>query len=145
MSQINVSPDEFADIIICFLLDNFRSENTTLLPDNELWTEFVSLLERRGLEPQTLRYYMKLDANTRVSYKRIKGSFESGNNETSRINISAKHESPDRKSKLEIKDTIKNVIKLAKQVRESTGFPVNDEKLDKIIDHVIKQEEQKNG
>lgn len=144
MSQINITPDEFADLIICFILDNFRSEDA-LLPDNELWNDFLGILDRKGIEPRTLQYYMKLDSRTRLDYKRIKSVFHGDAADSSRINITKTEPKPDRKSKSDLKDTIKKVIKLGKQVRESSGFPVNDEKLDKIINYVLEQEEKENG
>ena len=76
MSQILVDPEEYADIVMIFLLEAMRED---LLTDNGRFDEFITKLEKGGgFKSQLFKTYMEMDSTTRIKYKRIKKVFEDG-------------------------------------------------------------------
>lgn len=139
MSQIRVTPEEFADLAIVFLMENLKSDDPIV--DNERWNSLVELMEDRGVKPAVMKSYLKMDADTRVKYKRIKNVFDGG--ESAKINIAGSKEGkPDSIATDINKKFIKKVFKKIKEVRYRTSMPMTEERVDKIIDYVAKQEEQ---
>lgn len=138
MSQIHVLPDEFADLVIAFLLEAIRDDE--VVANNERFRELVHWLEKRGAKTQLLQDYLEMDAETRVKYKRIKNTFKGG--ESSRINIGQ-----DKQLKEDFdRELCKRIFRKVKEVRFKTSKPITEERLNKIIDYCIKeQEEQNNG
>ena len=90
MPKINVTPKEFADFSLIFLL------NKILKPDEvvdgyEEFDEFGDTLTKKGMRSILLKYYLGLESNMRVKYKRIKDVFE-GDDGSYIININNKEE-----------------------------------------------------
>lgn len=143
MSKITVSPEEFADIVVCFLYDQLRNEDG-MLPNNEEWQAFSKLLKQKGVGPISMQYYTGLNTGIRMEYKRIKDMFHKSITGNSTIIIRGPQEpiqkSPEKKSK--VKDIVKKVVRLLKNERKRTGWPINEEKMDKIIEYVVEQEEK---
>lgn len=84
MSQISVDPEEYADVVMAFLLDAIRED---LLTENERFDKFITHLEKTGgLKSLLFKIYMEMDSNTRIKYKRIKRVFDDG--PSARIEIS---------------------------------------------------------
>jgi hypothetical protein len=75
MSQIIVDPEEYADIVMIFLLESIRND---LLTDNKQFDEFITKLEKGGFKQHLFKTYMEIDSNTRIKYKRIKRVFDDG-------------------------------------------------------------------
>lgn len=137
--KVTVSPGEFANFVVCFLFDQLRNEKE-MIPDNEKWQVLVEKLSKKGLLSPLMQYYTSLKGNDRLYYKRIAPVFKTETNRAYVINIIGNPEllsnvEPEKKSV--IKDLIKKSMKLIKQEKERTGFLVNEDKADKIIEHVI--------
>lgn len=161
MSQIQVDPDEFADIVLIFLQDSMRED---LLEDNPRFKSFVNQLEKKGFKTHLMAHYLKMSSDTRVKYKRIRGTFEGGTG--SRINIEQQEEKTSKdgivtktikslKKSIGLKeemdqsefdrDLCKRIFRKVKDVRFKTSMPITEERLDKIIDYCIKEKEEQNN
>ena len=80
--KINVTQDQFCDLVVSFLLDKVMNPEK-VIPDNEEFNEFVDDLRRGGLRPKAIAYYMNMDSEMRVKYKLLKpvllGKKDTGN------------------------------------------------------------------
>ena len=84
MSQIKLTPDEVPDFVVAFIMDNFKNEQ--LREDNPLWKAYMENLESKGVESHTVKYYLHMDSDTRLKYKRIAKVF-SGEVDSAKIVI----------------------------------------------------------
>jgi len=108
MSKVNVSPEEFGDLVVAFILDKLLNPEE-VIEGNKAFNEFMEKLSLKGVKPLALNYYLKCDANLRVKYKRIKKVFEYDQNQAAIINI---FPSEREKEEVEKKDSfIKRAIK----------------------------------
>lgn len=143
--KVTVSPEEFADFIAVFLFDQLRNKEE-MLPGNEKWQELVEKLDKKGLISPLMQYYTSLTGKGRINYKRISPVFKTETNRQYVINIIGDPELLDKiepEKKSVIKDLVKKTAQLIKQEKERTGFLVNEEKADKIIEYVIDNYYQK--
>lgn len=137
--KVTVSPEEFANFVACFLFDQLRNKDE-MIPGNEEWQSLVEKMTKKGLLPVLMQYYTSLKGNDRLDYKRIAPAFKTDTNRNYVINIIG---NPDLLHKVEpekksvIKDLIKKGMKLINQEKQRTGFLVNEEKADRIIEYVI--------
>jgi transposase-like protein len=140
MSQITLTPDEVPDFVVAFLMDNFKNED--LLRGNPLWAKYMDNLKAKGVEAHTVIYYLHMDAETRLKYKRISKVFD-GKIQSAKIviqdNASAVKKRKKKDSKL--KRIIKTVFKIVKEERYKTSMPITEQKMNKIIDYVMKHED----
>jgi hypothetical protein len=110
VAKIRVVPNEFADIVISFLLDKMLHPEE-VVPNNDDFNEFIEKIRGRGLKTLMMKYYLNMDSKTRVKYKIIKDVFEEGSSETSVISISPeKVEKKKEVSKSLLKKVIKKII-----------------------------------
>lgn len=174
MSQIQVDPEEFADIVLAFLKDSMRED---LLEGNPRYEKFIDQLKKKGFKTHLLQHYLDMSSQTRVKYKRIRNTFDGG--DSSRINIVTNSFDPNDPKGLKNKnkekegvvsktiktlkrsiglkeeilmesnfdrDLCKRIFRKVKEVRFNKSMPISEEKLDKIIDYcIIEREEQNNG
>jgi len=160
MSQVHVKPDEFADLVMLFLLESIRDDN--LLGGNEQFREFVHKIDQRGLKNELMKQYLSMNGEQRLRYRKLKPVFEGGSSvkinilqdkslsgkdttvvdkviDYAKKSIGVKNEEFDR-------ELCKRVFRKVKEVRFKTSKPITEERLDKIIDYCInEQEEQQNG
>ncbi len=161
MSQIRLDPDEFADIIMAFLLDALRDDD--MLKNNERFREFIHMADSKGMKSELTRKFFDMNAEQRLKYKLIKDVFRGG--QSSKLNIeqdtSLKHTTVDKvvdvaKKLVGLKrkranedfdrELCKRIFRKVKEVIFKTSKPITEERLDKIIDYCInEQEEQNNG
>jgi len=140
MSQINLTPEEVPDFVVAFLMDNFKNEE--LLRENPLWAKYMENLKAKGVEAHTVKYFLHMDSETRLKYKRIAKVFD-GKVQSSKIVIQ-ENEAEDknrRKKNSKLKRIIKSVFKIVKEERYRTSMPINEQKMNKIIDYVLSQED----
>ena len=108
MAKVNVTADEFANIVVSFLLDKLMHPDE-MIPGNELFDEYANKMKLKGMKPVSLQYYLKMDTLFRVYYKRIKGVFYGEKNQAMIIYI---YPNKKEKEKAEKKDgLVKRVIK----------------------------------
>jgi len=87
MAKINITANEFPDIVVSFLFDKILHTDE-IIPGNKSFNELMEVMELKGMKPILMKYYLNMDANQRVKYKRIKDIFDMTTNSISVINIS---------------------------------------------------------
>ena len=139
MSSIHIEPDHFPDVVIQYLLDSMMTDN---MGDNEAWDNVVKKMEGAGMKAQLLKYYLNTNAVDKSKYKDIKKVFHSNGMIKSTINIQNKKAKKDKAKKdSTTKSLIKKVLRLIKAHKEkyTHGMPLNEERIDKIIENVLKE------
>ena len=87
MTTLNLSPSEYADLTVSFLLDKMLHPDE-IVPDNENFNELAEKLKGLGVKPHLTKYYINMDSMARMNYKRIKDGFDgsSDNPQTIKVN-----------------------------------------------------------
>jgi len=138
MAGIKLTPDEFADFVVAFLLDNIMQPGE-ILPNNIEFDYITDKMKNGGLKAPLLSYFIDTSSITRGKYKMIRGSF-TGKDKQNTIVISGE---PEAKIPDDEKTTIKNIVKQTLRVikshkmRRNNGMPLNEESVEKIIDKVL--------
>lgn len=139
---INVKPDEFADLVMAYLLEMMRHDE--LMPDNDRFKDFIDKMNGKGMKQEAYRNYIEMNADTRIKFRRVKDYlFEEGHG-TARIEIGSGvtpyvNEEFDR-------ELCKKIFRTIKEVRFKRPEKVlTEERIDKIIDYCIEQKEKDNG
>ena len=70
MAKIKVTPGEWGDFILIFLLDAIVHPD--ILDENPEFREMVDEFKTKGLKSDLLRYYLSLPVDIRAKYKRMK-------------------------------------------------------------------------
>ncbi len=138
MNAINITKDKWPDIVVAFLLDKMI-KGDDVLGDDERFNDLMKVMETRGLKPILLHYYMSSDPTSRSKYKMIGKSFKTGNTEGARISIAPSKTTP-KKDTSTIKNLIKKALRLVVAHKKRSGFPLSEEKVDKILDKLLKEE-----
>jgi hypothetical protein len=140
MAGIRVTPDEFADIVIAFLLDSIIQPGE-ILPNNLEFDYITDKMKNSGLKSPLLSYYIDTSSITRGKYKMIRDSF-TGKNKQNTIVISSDMNTkmPD-DEKTTIKNIVKQTLKVIKshKMRRNNGMPLNEESVEKIIDKELEK------
>jgi len=146
MGKIITSPDEFFDIIMVFLYDIMSNKDTTILKGEER-EKIIDAIEKRGLRTILMQYYLYLDSEKRLKYKRIKDLFYKFNANESIIKILSGNVNEDINSDIpdnfyKTKDTIRKCINIMKKQKyKNPNRVITDDMLDNIITHVLKETE----
>ena len=116
MSKVNLEPKQFGDFTVAFFLDKFLHPELVVPYDDE-FNKLAEDMERRGMKSLFLQYYLKMDPNVRLYYKRIKPSLEVYNRTTGVINIMPFLEKEEDKKEVEkkpglLKRAIKKLLNL---------------------------------
>jgi hypothetical protein len=133
MSKINVTPNEFADLVAIFLFDKSLHPNE-VVPNNVKFNELTDAMRGKGMKPLLMNYYMDLDANMRTDYKRIKDTLDGTSTDTAVINIKEKKAKKEKKPGL-IRRAIKKLLKkeeISDEERELLLEALDDEENDII-------------
>ena len=70
--KINVTPEEFSNVIISYLLDCILHKDEINM--SEEFEEVVDILDMKGSKAFLLMKYLRMDANERMNYKKIRKS-----------------------------------------------------------------------
>lgn len=137
MAGIKVTPNEFADIVIAFLLDSV-SKPDEVLPDNMEFHYIINKIKMAGIKSQLLSYYIDTKSLTKGKYKIVRKSL-TGDGGPNTIVIT---KSPDIDISYDKKTTIRNIVKQTLRLIKShkmrnNGMPLNEEIVDKIIDKTM--------
>ncbi len=136
MSQVKVTKEEFADIIMILFLDAVRDED--VIKSNPRFRDIMEHAKSHGFKGKLLTNYLHMDAQTRVHYKRIKDAFHG--NDSARIDIGGSQVSEEFD-----RDLCKRIFRKVKDVRFKTSKPITEERLNKIIDYCINEKEEQNN
>ncbi len=89
MASINITSNEFANLVVLFLLDKVANPDE-VVPNNDMFNEFIEKVGNK-IKPQLVQYFLSLDAYSRVQYKRIQPPLvKDGNKQTYTISIQNK-------------------------------------------------------
>lgn len=141
MGQITVTPPEFAELLVCFLLDNMKSKEN-MLGNFEEWQQFIHWCNNTGMSSKLVDLYSHMDSKRRTDYKFISEIFKKNTSGTHTILITGDKDTElviKKKKDSLIKRIIKKVIQVMKEHQYKTGWPVNETQLDKIIDRVTQK------
>jgi hypothetical protein len=142
MSKITIDRDEFVYLVMSFLLDNILHEDEMII-DNEDWKFIMEKIKLGGLKAHLMQAYVRMDTERRVDYKRIKKVFYEESKTQYVIGING---TPDLKEdtlyKYKMKDMIREVVRLIMKEKEKTGFTVSSEKVDRMVEEVVKKQQQ---
>jgi len=114
MAQIRVTPNQYADIVVAFLLDAMMKPKT-VLPNNPEFHYIIRKMQKAGLKAPLLSYYLDTSSITRGKYKVLKPTF-TGMDKSGVININP---SADTKMPDDEKSTIRNIVKQTLRVIKS--------------------------
>lgn len=109
MSKINLTPNEFADLVAIFLFDKLLHPDE-VVPNNVEFNKLSEAMKNKGMKPLLMNYYMDLDANMRTDYKRIKDTLDGTSTDAAVINIKAERAKKEKKPGL-IRKTIQKLLK----------------------------------
>lgn len=139
MAGVRLTPDEFADFVVAFLLDNIMHPDE-ILPGNVEFDYITDKMKNSGLRSPLLSYYIDTSSITRGKYKMIRRSF-TGEDDYNSIVISGKPEITPPDEKTTIKNIVKQTLRLIKfhKMKRNNGMPLNEETVDKIIDKVLEK------
>lgn len=146
--KINITPEEFASIIMIYLLDRINNEEE-LIPDEEEFNKLMNNLER--VKSYLVKFYLNSDVNNRIYYKRLRSVLEkeglaetftikinkkSSTNESENIN---KIEKDTKINEVEVKSLVKDVIKKIRKRKFKKSTYMSEEELDNIIRKTINE------
>ena len=141
MATTKVTKEQFPDLLVALLLDKML-KGDKLLGENEDFNELMKTMEKRNMKPILLHYYMSSDAVVRSKYKTLSKAFATGKSDSAAIYVDAgKKSKKDKKGKDGlIKSLIKKALKLVAAQKKRSGFPLNEKKVDRILDKLLEEE-----
>ena len=109
MSTINVTPKEFGDLTVSFLLDKILHPDE-VVPNNKEFNEFIDSIKGKGAKSALTQHYVHMDSQSRLNYKRIKDIFDGTTNDIQNIKVVPEKKLP-KKDKKEKEGLLKKVGK----------------------------------
>lgn len=115
--RLTLSATEFCNLIACFLYDQVShpDESAPAQIDPE-WSDFIEVLNRKGMRTPLLQYYLQSDPQIRLRYNLIKNTFRDNNKSgISYIEIRNEHVPEEKEEPGLIRKTgkyLKNIISL---------------------------------
>jgi len=106
MATINLTPKQFGDLTVSFLLDKMLHPDEVV--SDEGFDKVIDSLE--GRKAALTSHYIQMDSASRLQYKRIKDIFDGSTNDTQTIKIMPAKKIP-KKDKKEKEGFIKKVGK----------------------------------
>jgi hypothetical protein len=138
MATINLSKEEFVDFIVAFLLDKIM-KGDEILPSHEDFNDLAKVMKSRGVDKNLLSYYIKSSAMVRGKYKNDRKVFTANNKEPLTLGIKGDVK-VDRETKKTLQHVVKKALRMIAAQKRRRGFPLSEERVDKIIEHVIIEE-----
>ena len=109
MATINLTPKQFGDLTVSFLLDKILHPDE-VVPGNEDFDKFIDSIKGKGAKTALTQHYVQMDSASRLNYKRIKDIFDGSANDMQTIKIMPAKDMP-KKGKKEKEGFIKKVGK----------------------------------
>ena len=148
--RINITPEEFARIVMIYLLDKVNNPDE-IYPEGEDFDKIVEDLQK--VKSSLTRFYLDADIDSKIYYKRLRGLMKKDNT-TERFTIQVQRKEQTNESeninnaqqdneinKYQIKDIVKRVIKTIRKRRFHKARFLSDEELDAIIEKIINKGE----
>lgn len=156
--NIQLTPEEFQNVIICFLLDS-SSNYDQITKKSESFFNLEKWFKNSGLKSRLLKEYLDMNLQERRPYSLFKDVFYRDTNSMYTLSIRQKdnpyqNTSPTKKTsqkddwERKIKDTVskvvKKVVKEAKLYKYTHSMPLTEEKLENLIQKRVNEELQNN-
>ena len=126
MAKIRITANEFPDIIVSFLFDKMLYPEE-VLTGNENFNGLSETMELKGMKPILMRYYLDMDANQRMNYKKIKSVFDISMNSNSIISISpSKKEVEVKKKKSKLITKIIKKLLMASKINDKEALMLKE-------------------
>ena len=128
MAKVSISPEEFGDFVVSFLLDKTIHPDE-VIPGNEHFNKFMKDMKGKGIKSPMIQYYLSMNPNMRLYYKRVKPTLEGDKSSNSVIYLMP-HMDKEKKKDGIIKRTIKKLLKresITKDERNLLMEYVNEE------------------
>ena len=109
MTTLNLTPKEYADLTVSFLLDKMLHPDE-VVSGNENFNKLAEKFKNLGLKPHLTKYYIDMDSMARMNYKRIKDAFDESNDNPQTIKVNPRKVDK-KKSKKEKEGFLKKVGK----------------------------------
>jgi len=134
--RLNLTPNEFADIVAVFLFDKFLYPDK-VVPNNELFNELIDKLSGKGTKSLLMGYYLNMPTEMRLNYKRIKDVLKGGGS-SHEIRI-VPEDKVDKKDKKEKGGLIRKAVKIVKKLLKKEE--VSKEELNLLLETVQEKED----
>lgn len=86
MATINLTPKQFGDLTVSFLLDKILHPDE-VVPGDEEFDKFIDSIKGKGAKSALTQHYIKMDAASRLNYKRIKDIFDGTSESVQNIKV----------------------------------------------------------
>ena len=86
MATINLTPKQFGDLTVSFLLDKILHPDE-VVPGDKDFNKFINDIKGKGAKSALTQHYVRMDSQSRLDYKRIKDIFDGSNDSVQTIKI----------------------------------------------------------
>ena len=138
MSSTSLTKEQFIDYLVAFLLDKTYKPDE-IYPEHEDFNKLMKQLKSRGIDNILLSYYISSDPEVRNKYKATRKIFTAGNKQALTISLRGNIEK-EKKTKKTLKSLVKKALRLMKAHKKRSGFPLSEERVDRIIERVMIEE-----
>lgn len=139
MASTIISKEEFIDYMMMLLLEKLLHPDS-VMPNYELFNDITDTMSSRGIRQLLLFYYVNTDATIRSKFKSSKKVFKEGSMESLNIVAKGKVEGDEPENTSTVKALIKKALKVVAEQKRKSGFPLNEEKIDRILDKLLEGE-----
>jgi hypothetical protein len=144
MPVLNVTPEEFSEIVLIYLLDKINNDDSVYSKEHE-FEEVIKKL--KFIKPKLVNFYLQSPMKTKIGYKYIRDVFlKESLNKTSILRIYNdtldENESFEEKKSLnenDIKSIVKSTIKKAREIKSKYNKTITEDILDKIIEKIMEK------
>jgi len=98
MATINLTPKQFGDLTVSFLLDKILHPDEVVSGDEE-FDKFIDSIKSKGAKTALTQYYVQMDSQSRLNYKRIKDVFDGSDNSIQQIKVMPEKKIPKKDKK----------------------------------------------
>lgn len=138
--RLNLTPDEFTDILMMFLLDCATDKDMNIRKTNPKFAAIVDKMSGLGVRSMLFMYFFNINANIRMKYRQIREVFAKKTSNQADFYVTQTKEYQEKmKEKQQIKKAIKTALKLI-----NNGKDLNERNLNMLQEQTLKIME-KNG
>jgi hypothetical protein len=134
MASLKLTTEEFADIVIAFLMD--RIANPEVAAGNERFNNLMEVA-KKSIRHSVLSSYLDMPPKQRVRYKKIQDVFRGGNN-AHRIVIGPSDEVKDIETTPKKKDSI--LKKVIKKIMDDDSYDLREKEI--LKEYLLEEENE---
>jgi hypothetical protein len=138
MASTILTKEQFADYAVAFLLDKMI-KGDEILPDHERLNELAKALKGKGAHTTMLYYFIDSEPILRNKYKATRKVFKSESKDGLTIGVTG-NVKKEKDTKRTLKDLVKKSLKKVLAHKKRSGFPLSEERVEKIIERVMIEE-----